>query len=269
MLVSVGYPYGLQDSQLRQSFYKGLPAWDANASFAFWLAAMMSETERKFERQDDVMFDSESMSLLYAGNRNKLMVPVGALTPPIYFAQGPMAYNYGALGSMMGHALMHAIDLRGITVETDGRGSYDDTERLLGHYRQRLPCLRRLLDKSKGKEPGSSPDYLDPFADSENLASVMGTRLAYEAFRQETSGYRDPLLPWSDPSRGGYDAEQLFFVAHCAPLCKFREEVEHSSHGMGRDRCLRPLMNMREFSDAFQCPRGSFMNPADKCIIFH
>ncbi|CAN7987704.1 unnamed protein product [Ixodes pacificus] len=102
---------------------------------------MMSETERKFERQDDVMFNSESMSLLYAGNRNKLMVPVGALTPPIYFEQGPMAYNYGALGTMMGHALMHAINLRGITVESDGRGSYNDTERLLEHYRQRLFCL--------------------------------------------------------------------------------------------------------------------------------
>ncbi|CAN7985574.1 unnamed protein product, partial [Ixodes hexagonus] len=230
---------------------------------------LKSEAARKLGRQDDLMFDSESMSLLYSGSRNRLYMPIGAFRAPIFFEHGPVAYNYGALGTMVGHTLMHAIDLRGIVVESDGRGFYDMAD-LREYYEGRLPCLRGLLNDSRPQVPGidTNTTGLHVVHDSENLASVEGTRIAYFAYRKETEGLSDPRMPWTHPEHGGYSAEQLFFVAHCAPLCGFKEGPTFLGDDLGRSRCLRPLMNMREFADAFNCPLGSFMNPPDKCAIF-
>ncbi|CAN7985576.1 unnamed protein product, partial [Ixodes hexagonus] len=231
---------------------------------------LKNEAARKLHRQNDFMFDSESMNLLYSGSRNQLVVPLGALHAPIFFEDGPVAYNYGALGSMFGHTLLHAIDLGGMAVTDDGRGTYDMKDDFIKFYKGRLPCLRRLLNDTKSQVPGFDPNTpgLHRIHDSENLASVEGTRVAYMAFRKATNGLRDPKMPWTHPDHGGYNAEQLFFVAHCAPLCRFKEERTGLGENLGRSRCLRPLMNMREFADAFHCPKGSFMNPPDKCTIF-
>lgn len=39
-------------------------------------------------------------------------------------------------------------------------------------------------------------------------------------------------------------------------------------HSLARFRIIGPFSNIREFSNDFQCPEGSTMNPIHKCKVW-
>ena len=41
-----------------------------------------------------------------------------------------------------------------------------------------------------------------------------------------------------------------------------------NSHSPGKVRTLGSLRNLKEFSDAWNCPVGSYMNPEKKCKLW-
>ncbi|KAL3252521.1 hypothetical protein MRX96_054883 [Rhipicephalus microplus] len=98
--------------------------------------------------------------------------------------------------------------------------------------------------------------------DSENLADLVGTKVAYDAFTSLASGYRDQKLAGLDMS-----AQQLFFVNHCVKWCS-EDDYVASRYAPKRSRCIVPLINMPEFSSAFSCAEGTPMNPQDKCTFW-
>ncbi|XP_070389918.1 neprilysin-1-like isoform X4 [Dermacentor albipictus] len=102
--------------------------------------------------------------------------------------------------------------------------------------------------------------------DSEILADLGGTPMAYSAFTSLPPSKRDTTLPGV-----AMTGNQLFFVGHCTAWCE-KQTTEpppwlfgNSIYPPGRSRCIVPLMNMPEFSAAFHCKQGSYMNPAKKC----
>lgn len=62
----------------------------------------------------------------------------------------------------------------------------------------------------------------------------------------------------------------LIFQAWCEVVNEqFAEKrAGEDPHSPGRVRLLGPLMNSEEFSQAFNCPKGSLMNPEKKCNIW-
>ncbi|KAH7956173.1 hypothetical protein HPB52_006654 [Rhipicephalus sanguineus] len=105
-------------------------------------------------------------------------------------------------------------------------------------------------------------EALDDTLDSENLADLVGTSVAYKAFTSlvpEDVGYTLPGLDMS--------AEQLFFVMNCAKWCS-QYSVPGKRYAPFRSRCIVPLMNMDEFASAFRCALGTPMNPPGKCFFW-
>ncbi|XP_054930823.1 endothelin-converting enzyme 1-like isoform X2 [Dermacentor andersoni] len=105
--------------------------------------------------------------------------------------------------------------------------------------------------------------------DSEILADLGGTPMAYSAFTSLPPSRRDTTLPGV-----AMTANQLFFVGHCTAWCE-KQTTEpppwlsgNAIYPPGRSRCIVPLMNMPEFSAAFHCKKGSYMNPAKKCSFW-
>lgn len=68
--------------------------------------------------------------------------------------------------------------------------------------------------------------------------------------------------------------DQLFFLNYAQIWCgSMRPEdalskLRSSVHSPGVIRVLGPLSNSKEFSEAYQCPSGSPMNPTNKCSVW-
>lgn len=45
-------------------------------------------------------------------------------------------------------------------------------------------------------------------------------------------------------------------------------QIEKDPHSPPKFRVIGPLSNLKEFSDEFNCARGSPMNPANKCEMW-
>ncbi|XP_075746271.1 neprilysin-1-like isoform X3 [Rhipicephalus microplus] len=100
---------------------------------------------------------------------------------------------------------------------------------------------------------------LDDFSDSENIDDFVGVKIAYRAF--SSLPYRERRL-----TLGGLNmsAERLFFIGHCIKWCSEVSNVA-DHYAPFRSRCVVPIMNMPEFSNAFGCAAGQPMNPKEKC----
>ncbi|XP_037515388.2 neprilysin-1 [Rhipicephalus sanguineus] len=110
-----------------------------------------------------------------------------------------------------------------------------------------------------GAERQKARQELSNYHDSENLADVVGVKIAYGGFSSLPRRQRRRILFGTNIS-----AERLYFIGHCVKWCK---DIQFGSgrYAQERSRCIVPLMNMPEFSDAFGCAAGDLMNPAERC----
>ncbi|KAH8039623.1 hypothetical protein HPB51_007823 [Rhipicephalus microplus] len=123
-------------------------------------------------------------------------------------------------------------------------------------YRSIIHCSGVLGD---GKIRQRAREEVDDFTDSENLADFVGVRLAYKAFSSLPQHQRRLTLVGLNMS-----AERLFFIGHCFRSCSQVNNLA-PQYAPYRSRCIVPLMNMPEFSNAFGCTAGEPMNPREKC----
>ena len=105
----------------------------------------------------------------------------------------------------------------------------------------------------------------------ENIADNGGLKVAYQAYiewtdRNMVTEYRLPGLD--------YKPEQVFWISAANIWCsKYRSEylknvVSTDVHSPGEFRVIGTFSNMKEFSNDFNCPIGSRMNPINKCTVW-
>ncbi|KAJ4438863.1 hypothetical protein ANN_14816 [Periplaneta americana] len=109
----------------------------------------------------------------------------------------------------------------------------------------------------------------------ENIADNGGVREAYRAFqklklRRRLEAATTPRLPGLEQ----YSAEQLFFIGYASMWCRAETPAgldlmqNKDTHSPNRFRVIGSLSNMAEFSEVFECPLGSKMNPEHKCLLW-
>ncbi|KAL3223691.1 hypothetical protein MRX96_049692 [Rhipicephalus microplus] len=120
-----------------------------------------------------------------------------------------------------------------------------------------------LPPRGAGGVGDESPSgWLNGIIDSENLADFVGTAVSYAAFTSL------PLVQWDVTLPGiNLTAEHLFFIGYCIKVC-VSQYVVNEKYTPDPSRCIVPIMNMAEFSDAFECAPGSRMDPSKKCAFW-
>ena len=69
---------------------------------------------------DDWSESPQGTKAYYSLQTNEIVFPAGILQKPLYDLYNPPAVNYGALGSILGHEIIHAFDQVGASYDLNG-----------------------------------------------------------------------------------------------------------------------------------------------------
>ncbi|XP_052065043.1 endothelin-converting enzyme homolog [Mytilus californianus] len=214
----------------------------------------------------------------YYGPWHELIVPAGLLQFPVYDYSLPHYINFGSMGSLLGHYLVHAIDRFGSIYDKNGdynvQGWWSNKTKL--SYNTTTNCFIDYFN-NKTMGPFAVPGQFSLQAvpvngrryAREGMAIASGVKLAFRAYQKWMAANRiEKLAPGL-----GLSNEQMFFVSYAQSECFNRNDR------IAYDRAIRgrvsediatnsAMSHVREFSQAFRCPVNSPMNPAKKCNLY-
>ncbi|KAH8363486.1 hypothetical protein KR084_010899, partial [Drosophila pseudotakahashii] len=202
---------------------------------------------------------------------NTIKVPV-ALLQPFYIWSDvyPNAMMFGTLASLIGHELIHGFDDSGRKFDAKGNSNDWWDERSSANFLQRRECFT----KQYGRYVYDGIQLKESTSQSENIADNGGIRLAYTAYRKWFDSQLPGDLAKETLPNLPYTAKQLFFISFAQIWCndvhpKVKAfQVSIDQHMPGKFRVIGSLANFDEFSDEFNCPAGSPMNPSEKCSVY-
>ncbi|XP_075744129.1 neprilysin-1-like [Rhipicephalus microplus] len=253
----VGSPERYLDPAYVEQLYKSFPNVPLNRLFPSWIKAMSLSCHQKWADRTTHIFDETDVKAHYQPDFNLIVIPTAIITRPLYYLEAPQALNYGGLGMIVGHEIMHAYDAKGRSFDDEGEHRQWASRRFMEKYRKRTLCLRRTYKLALRRR--ARRDEVDDFTESEILADHVGVKTAYKAFSSL------PVMQRTQTLKGlNVSAERLFFISHCMKMCA-EYSFQEGRHAPKRLRCIVPLMNMQEFTNAFGCSGGQLMNPRKKC----
>ncbi|HYQ00388.1 MAG TPA: M13 family metallopeptidase [Polyangiaceae bacterium] len=198
----------------------------------------------------------------YTDAQNDITIPVGVLTDPFFRETRPAEFNFGVLGSVVGHELTHAFDSRGR--HYDGQGALVDwwSEDTAAEFEHRAQCL---VDQFNGYEalPGMNVDGKATL--DENIADLGGLIVSFAAYRGRAA---------HASANGQFSPEQQFFLAYAQVWCETASDgiaarqIATDPHAPGKFRVNGSMRNLPEFAEAFACPAGSELAPTDRCQLW-
>ncbi|XP_024082205.1 neprilysin-1 isoform X1 [Cimex lectularius] len=210
--------------------------------------------------------DPMEVNAFYGRESNAIAIPAGILQAPFYYL-GLESLNYGAIGTILGHELTHAFDIEGKDYDSNGLKISWWDEVMMKEYNKRAQCFVNQYSKFSVSKDNRLNGSLTL---AENIADNGGVREAYHAYKRfvERNG-EEPLLPGLDH----YSHDQLFFLAYANVWCEktsIEDDVLSLSdvHSPNKFRVIGTLSNLRAFSEVWNCPSNSKMNPNGKCVLW-
>ena len=197
----------------------------------------------------------QTVNAHYNPSLNEIVFPAAILQPPLFDAQADDAFNYGAIGAVIGHEISHGFDDQGSRF--DGAGMLRDwwsTE-----DRQAFEAIgSRLVVQYEAYEPLPGHRVNGRLTLGENMADVAGLQIAYKAYcrssREESSA---PL--------GTTTGAQRFFIGW-ARVWRDLVRDEHAlqllmtdPHSPADVRANGAAVNHDGFHQAFQTRSGDGM----------
>ncbi|GFO26258.1 endothelin-converting enzyme 1 [Plakobranchus ocellatus] len=273
MSSKIGYPdHGFSDEELEEKhkYYVMTPNnLYQNRQTLFWNAIILliNKTYNPPDKNEWFMA-SYDVNAYYSRRLNEIVFPAGILQPPFFWEKFPDSMNYGAIGMIIGHEIVHGFDNRGRQYDKDGRlRNWWQPEDLDG-FKGRSQCIINQY--------GNFTDELAEMklngvkSQGENVADNGGLKGSYRAYKKLTAGKEDgKLLPGLNLTH-----DQLFFLSFAQQWChkstKARAiaDVTNGKHVPGNFRIFGSLQNSPDFARAYNCTLGSPMNPQSKCSVW-
>lgn len=192
-------------------------------------------------------FAPQETNAFHAASQNRVFVPAGILISPIFDAAADPAINYGALGAMIGHELVHAFDDQGRKFNEDGVLADWWSEADIREFTRRSEAIRMQYE-GQFPLPGQALDT--QLTLGENIADIAGLAIAFDAYQAMLGGNKPPVIQ-------GFTGEQRFFMSWAQVWRRtYREEdilrrLVTDPHALSEYRVNIPMSNQRAFLDAF------------------
>ncbi len=197
---------------------------------------------------------------------NEITVPAGNLMPPFFDAHADPAVNYGAIGGVLGHELLHAFD--DIGRHFDAAGMLRDwwTPQSAEAFEQRAAVVEEQFNRYEVL-PGHFVD--GKLTLGENIADIFGLALAFDAYK--ASGHAD-----KHRASGEFTPEQRFFLGWAQMRRAIDREqlqiqlIETGSHSPPHLRVNAVLRNIDAWYDAFDVMEGDalYLAPSNRADIW-
>ena len=211
-------------------------------------------------------FTPATVNASYNPTRNNITFPAGILQPPFYDPNADDAYNYGAIGTVIGHEMTHGFDDQGAKFDPEGNLRNWWTEKDLDAFHASAECIIKQYGAWNVEEGLNLNGEL---VTGEAIADLGGLTLALHAYRKSLVGQPRVTVD-------GYSPEQRFFLGfaqvwaqNMAPE-EARRRALTDPHAPGPARVNLTVSNMPEFQDAWNCVAGSKMVRAEgeRCRIW-
>ena len=221
----------------------------------FWNSWTIAEKAGKPVDKDEWHMFPQTVNAYYNPTTNEICFPAGILQVPFFDPTADDAFNYGAIGVVIGHEMTHGFDdlgrhsykelnMHDWWTEADGKNF---TERADG-YADFFSSIKVLPDLNANGR----------FTLGENLADHGGLQVAFYAFKNAT---KDAALPVID----GLTPEQRFFLAYAGVWAgniteaEIRNRTKSDPHSLGRWRVNGALPHIDMWYDAFGVKEGDKM----------
>ncbi|KAJ8664260.1 hypothetical protein QAD02_005922 [Eretmocerus hayati] len=274
----VAYPDQLLDDKILDAHYRNFIVYTES-----FLKTELSFGRFKLKRKVDkirkpiVGYDwtnefgsAASVNAFYVHVENVFMILGGILSTSYFNVANPKYVNYGGIGTVIGHEIMHGFD--NIGRRYDKRGNLMNWWDLSTEVQFRMKALC-FVHQYYYYGAVKNMAVEGTFTLSENLADNVGIRQAYLAYDRWANNHKEedrlPGLEHLTP-------RQTFWLAYANTYCTaekqdaklFSQEFEPSRHAPNQLRVHVPLTNIPEFAQDFGCPYLSPMNPPNKCVLW-
>ncbi|MEQ7874544.1 M13 family metallopeptidase [Sphingomonas sp. ASV193] len=214
IIVGVGYPDKWRDySSL--SISPTDPYANAKAVSAYNYKDQLAKIGKPMDRGEWWM-PAQLVNAVNLPVQNALNFPAAILQPPFYVAGADPAYNYGAIGAVIGHEISHSFDNGGAAFDATGNMRNWWTPADFAHFEQSSAALAAQYD-AYSPFPGIHVNGKQTLA--ENIADVAGLSAAYQAYHDSLGGKPAATVD-------GYTGDQIFFLAFDQTwVGKMRDEV--------------------------------------------
>lgn len=253
--VKIGYPNRWTDySQLTidpsKSFYENVMA----ARFFAHDKHIAEKAGKPVDREEWHM-TPQTVNAYYNPTTNEICFPAGILQRPFFDAKADAAFNYGAIGVVIGHEMTHGFDDQGRQYDADGNlhdwwtahdaKGFEERANLYTEFFNAIEVLPGLHCNGK-------------FTLGENLADHGGLMVSFNAFKNATA--KKPLK-----SKDGFTPEQRFFLAYAGVWGQniteqeIRNRVKRDPHSLGEWRVNGALPHIDAWYEAFGVKKGDKM----------
>jgi putative endopeptidase len=210
----------------------------------------------------------QTVNAYYSSVKNEIVFPAAILQPPFFDPDADPAVNYGAIGGVIGHEIIHGFDDQGR--KSDGKGLLRDwwTAEDAAKFEAQASKLGAQYEAYTFPQlPGMHIN--GKVAMGENIGDLGGLTIALEAYRRSLGGKPAPVLD-------GYTGEQRLFMGWgqvWRTLWRddaLRQQLVNGTHSPGHIRAFAPLRNIDAWYEAFGVTQADplWIAPKDRVRIW-
>lgn len=251
----IGFPEKWRDYSKVQidknTYLENVVACDRN-NFNYELSLIGQKVDQSLWRMTP-----QTLNAYYDPMHNDINFPAGILQFPFFDKDADDAVNYGAIGMVIGHEIIHGFDDMGSQFDKLGnignwwsvqdKARFDEKVKQIQHFYDGFIVLDSVHVNGK-------------LTTGENIADFGGVAIAYDAFKMTKAGQDTTKID-------GYTPEQRFFMS-LAQVWRskstdesLKQRINLDPHSPDNWRVNGPLMNFGPFYKAFN------VQPGDKMYI--
>ncbi len=212
----------------------------------------------------------QTVNAYYNPSSNEICFPAGILQYPFFDMSADDAFNYGAIGVVIGHEMTHGFDDQGCQFDKDGnminwwtaedKKNFDARTKVMADYFSRIEVAPGVFGNGE-------------FTLGENIADHGGLQIAFQAFREN-----EAAKPASKrlQTRDGFTPEQRFFLAYANVWAgnirpeEILNRTKSDPHSLGRWRVNGALPHIAAWYEAWGITEESplYVAPENRVSIW-
>ena len=269
MTIKIGYPdewrdYSKLDINAEDTYYANL-----QRAAKFEQEYSLSYLGKPVDKKKWYM-TPQTVNAYYNPSSNEICFPAGILQYPFFDMSADDAFNYGAIGVVIGHEMTHGFDDQGCQFDKDGNMANWWTAEDKAAFDARTKVMEEAFNKIE-VAPGVHAN--GAFTLGENIADHGGLQVSYLAFtlNEEAKAEKDRLQ-----TRDGFTPAQRFFLAYANVWAgnirpeEILNRTKSDPHSLGRWRVNGALPQINAWYEAWNVTESSplYVAPENRVSIW-